>query len=186
MDRKELRDILPVEVGGRRVLELAFNAPSQSLIAMLGTARGQSREYYVRGADVSSYRPLQLPLPTRRIGHLVSCQSSPVAFFFAFDDIDRSWQRIHRVALPDGEPEELPAPSSTPAAQFQHAEQFELLRVWLSDLLAASADASTIYVNLGMEARGPDARHVVRYVVAEMSVADGSYRIAGELLSPYA
>jgi hypothetical protein len=63
----------------------------------------------------------------------------------------------------------------------------ELRRVWVSKLLSASADATTLYVILGSAPpHSAGTPYAARYFVAAVSVGDGSFEDLAELETPYA
>jgi len=171
--------------GRAHVLDLAFNVPSQHLIAHLGHSGAQGRcvrRLYHRGVLAETYT--LVPGSGDDIDHdtPISCTDGPFVFFLVWTARFHSghwgfdWESVSRLSLPSGE---VSAVLTTLGGLDGHR------RGWVSRILAASSLAATLTAVVGLDAPRGDGTSDIEYWIANISLGAGTIKKVAKLPTPF-
>lgn len=145
------------------------------LVTLRSRTGGNARRVHIRTSDEARYREV-IPSPPGEFWSACVASAVPVAFFGAREGGTEGLV-VYRSELPGSTIQRLPPPR----IDGDHA------RVWLSDLHAAAADGTHVIVSAALQPPpARDGSYQVRYVLAEMAVADGALSIVAELPAVFA
>ena len=168
---------LPVSPGGdARVVGLAYSPASATLVSTVALVSDSAHRFFIRGQHEVCYRELNPPGPEFSFERdLAVATNAPFAFVMLQERSTRD-STVYAVSLPDGRLAPLPKPTGYPAE-----------RIWISKLLASSADATWLHV-VAAEYSPPraDGGYSVIYSLAQMNVSTGQLDKIVDLPTPFA
>lgn len=166
---------IPVDAEGARLVDL-FVSPSARLIGVTVEV-AQKHRVFVRTAGARSYSEVLLPLDCGRVSPILSADAAPFAFCIRKPDELSVLPVLLRIDLVQRVAE------TTAPIRKSWGER----RVWISELLAVSGDARSVWTNTGHEPpREPDASVSITYSIGELDVETGVLTRMTELVFPYA
>ncbi len=167
---------LPITPGGEaRVVGLAYSAASATLISTVALPSDSAYRFFIRGQNELCYRELMAPGPEFSFKRdLVVAINTPFAFVMLQENSTRN-SAVYAVGLPDGRLAPLPHPTGYPAE-----------RIWISHLLASSADATWLHVVAAEISPRSDGGYSVIYSLAQMNVSAGHLDKIVDLPTPFA
>ena len=186
--------------------ELLYNAPSQSLIAVLDYPEGEWHELkaYVRRLDEPQYRPILSPEPEIDLHYFTVSPDRKVAYAIGmrrhvspkYERIDgkltqvegklergHDWEAVFRISLPDGQLTRLGSPEG-----FRPRPQHD----WISRIMGAGP-GGLLYVTIGITSplkseelrEGAKSGQRLDYYLAEYETDSGAIRRVSLLMSPF-
>ncbi len=164
---------------GYTTSRLLFNSVAQVLILELRGTGGMHllpTRLFCRHRDAEAYEPIGKPSDDLSYESPVTCNSEPIILFNSLKwDISRrsgDWGGVYRFRL---DTKDLAICVSKEQLRFSQPHG----RMWIVELISLSEDASTLYVNIGIE-KEVSGGAIVNYYLAKINLPNQEL----ELLSP--
>lgn len=178
---RPLVDLLPVTVGGPGVNEFLFNPGSQTLIVTVGhRVRGNPQRVFLRTVRERAYREVAVPNAQGDFVQVVASELAPLALLLFAERNERggtAHSAVYSLSLPTG------ALAMSPVL----AEESLPKDLWVSNLVAASADGLSFYAVIGSRPKPETPTgYAVDYRLCKISLATGAIDVVTQLETPFA
>lgn len=167
---------LPITPGGdARFVGLAYCPAAETLVTTVAVLSKSVYRFFIRAQHEVCYRELDPPGPDLSFKEYVAvATNAPVAFVMLMDNSTKD-SSVYAVSLPDGRL--TPLPRST---------GYRAKRVWISQLLVSSPDATGLHVVAAETSPRNDGGYSVIYSLARMDVSTGHLDKIANLPTPFA
>lgn len=163
---------------GWRATNLFF-APSVGVVGVVFDS-GEARRIFVRGARETAYVEIEWSRPNLVVSNVVVAEKRPLAFLVASEVAPRGGRSAVGLLRIDVDARSA---AFIPSAEPHEGET----RIWVSELLSASADGSVLWVQTGHQGvPRADGGWSVRYHISQVDVASGVISKITRLQGPYA
>lgn len=163
---------------GYRVVRLAFNPASATIIAILATAERTTSPLRLFRRTLADLTYEEIPAPTEmcEFTGIAVCETAALAFASVRGGPHQgAEQRLYAIELPGGALSEVPVLRDSTSD-----------RLWIADVLTASHDGATIYLTLGTQRAVADGSVKIEYYLGRMVASTGEVTRLGPMASPYA
>ena len=169
---------LPVSIVGSDVNGFFFNAASESIIVTIGDNRASTpRRVFVRLIGETGYREIGKPEALGEFIQVATSEAASFAFLLFRTPAPGSRRTVYSASLPEGRLTACPPPT----------DRTQSKEIWVSTLLAASADGTFLYVITGSRPRPePTTGYSIDYSLCRMVVATGEVDVVKVLETPFA